>query len=255
MYEEVIRLVSQEEFEKCMKCEHKSLNRKNMYIVYQYIIKQMPKLDSNYKLDSCSHDSYVCFLTKEQRSNLPGYILSCGKYWEFIDLDSFQNIVGYFFKQTQTKKSKGDLNHYIQIILKHLIPTAQKEIDNFYYALQQEVKIYEKKYHIKQEKTISYGVYGIYENDELVYVGMTMRDFEERWEEHKRGIETGSKELIFYSQINKENKIEFKKLIDVSKIKSNSKITKRDVQSMELGLIRVFKPKYNYAGRTVEYKY
>jgi len=65
MYEEVIKLVSQEEFEKCMKCEHKSLNRKNMYIVYQYIIKQMPKLDSNYKLDSCSHDSYVCFLTKE----------------------------------------------------------------------------------------------------------------------------------------------------------------------------------------------
>lgn len=74
-------------------------------------------------------------------------------------------------------------------------------------------------------------------------------------QEHKRGIETGSKELIFYNQINKENKIEFKKLIDVSKIKSNSKITKRDVQSMELGLIRVFKPKYNYAGRTVEYKY
>lgn len=237
MYEEVIRLVSQEEFERCLAQEHKGLCRKSMYIVYEYMIKKFPKLEKEYELKNQVFDVYARAVDKKRWKFLPDYMLRSQKNWEFIDVSSLSDIKEYFFKKTQVRKSKGDLEHYIAIILKHMTPINKN-------MLQED-----------NNEEFSYGVYGIYENGELVYIGMTMRDFMQRWEEHQRGIKTGSKELIFYSKINKKSKIEFKILVDVSKIESNSKITKRDVQSMELGLIRVFNPKYNYAGRTVEYKY
>jgi predicted GIY-YIG superfamily endonuclease len=38
----------------------------------------------------------------------------------------------------------------------------------------------------------------MYYKNELVYIGMTMRDFAIRWEEHKNNIIKGSKELKVY---------------------------------------------------------
>lgn len=58
------------------------------------------------------------------------------------------------------------------------------------YCYRPVVKVEKKKKH--------YGVYGIYINNELVYIGMTMRDFETRWQEHIAKIKSGSDELYFY---------------------------------------------------------
>lgn len=101
----------------------------------------------------------------------------------------------------------------------------------------------------------SFGVYGVYYEEELVYIGMTMREFEDRWDEHRRNIKNNSKELKFYDLIEDESKVEFKKLIDVAFLNTNKILTERDVKSMELGLISVFKPKGNLAGNGYEYKY
>ena len=179
MYEEVTKLVSQKEFEGCLAQEHKGLSRKSMYIVYEYMIKKFPKLEKEYELKNQVFDVYARAVDKRRWNFLPDYMLRSQKNWEFIDIDSINDLKDYFFKKTQVRKSKGDLEHYIAIILKHMTPKNISQEDN--------------------NEEFSYGVYGIYENDELVYVGMTMRDFEQRWEEHKRGIETCSNELIFYS--------------------------------------------------------
>ena len=101
----------------------------------------------------------------------------------------------------------------------------------------------------------SFGIYGIYKNGSLLYVGMTMRDFELRWNEHKEKIQMGSKELKFYSMIKPEDDIEFVRLIDVARLNANITLTERDVKSMELATIALLEPEGNLAGRVCEYKY
>ena len=63
----------------------------------------------------------------------------------------------------------------------------------------------------------SYGVYGMYRNDELIYIGMTMRSFKQRWKEHQGYIKNKSNALSVYSLIEDNDKIEFKILYDVMK--------------------------------------
>lgn len=41
----------------------------------------------------------------------------------------------------------------------------------------------------------SYSVYGMYRNGELIYVGMTMRNFKQRWKEHQGYIKNKSHAL------------------------------------------------------------
>ena len=109
----------------------------------------------------------------------------------------------------------------------------------------------------KQQKKIRYGVYGIYVNNELVYIGMTMRDFEKRWQEHINKIKSGSNELYFYKQLQKydeEVKLHFKILVDASeKVIDKKSFSEDEVKSMEYALIKVLKPKYNLAGNTYDY--
>ena len=101
----------------------------------------------------------------------------------------------------------------------------------------------------------SYGVYALYVNNELFYIGSTMRDFSVRFKEHAENIKNNSKELYVYSLIKPNDQIECSILIDVAKLNTNSKLTRRDVESMELGLIDLYKPKGNLAGNTHQYKY
>lgn len=101
----------------------------------------------------------------------------------------------------------------------------------------------------------NWGVYGIYEDEELVYIGMTMRDFEERWNEHRRGIKKRSSEMIFYSQIDPNAQIEFKVIVNAKDLKVDRALTRNEIEAIELGMITYFKPKYNYAGRVVNYKF
>lgn len=103
-------------------------------------------------------------------------------------------------------------------------------------------------------KPTSYGVYGIYKDGALMYIGSTMRDFQVRFEEHIQNIEMKNNELYIYSLLD-DGDISFKKLIDVATLKTNSQITRRDVESMELGLIALYAPPGNVAGKCSEFKY
>ena len=94
------------------------------------------------------------------------------------------------------------------------------------------------------------GIYGIYKNDELIYIGSTMRNFEDRWKEHRRNIEKKSNALYVYSLFDESDKIDFRILIDLNDLKSSKDLTRRDIECMELGLIDVFKPIGNIGGNS-----
>lgn len=101
------------------------------------------------------------------------------------------------------------------------------------------------------------GIYGIYINDKLVYIGMTCRNFEERWNEHRKCFEARSgSNYYLYTALNPGDVLRFEKLIKVEDLKVNSAITRRDLEAMELALIRLYQPKYNYQGVSDnEYKF
>ena len=82
-----------------------------------------------------------------------------------------------------------------------------------------------------------------------------MRPFETRWKEHQDKIKEKSKELALYGLIDTSAKIEFKKILIRNDMKSDSEITKRDLQAMEFALIQEHQPKYNFSGRTLPYKF
>lgn len=79
-----------------------------------------------------------------------------------------------------------------------------------------------KEFKKKIEKPTSYGIYGIYKGDCLIYIGSTMRNFSERFKEHIERIEKKSNDLYVYSLLNNEDDIRFKILIDAATLKTNS---------------------------------
>lgn len=107
----------------------------------------------------------------------------------------------------------------------------------------------------QKEKPQSYGVYGIYKDDELVYIGSTMREFDIRFKEHLKNISEKSTELYLYSLLDKNDNIYFVKFIDVAQLKTNRELGRQDVEAMELALISVYKPRGNLAGNSYEFKF
>lgn len=108
----------------------------------------------------------------------------------------------------------------------------------------------------KQYKPKSRGIYGIYLNDELIYIGMTWwQNFETRWRQHKNHIKAQDNALYVYSLLKPTDNIKFVKLIDINNIElSEGEITEHDVKMMELALIREHRPRGNLSGNTMAYR-
>lgn len=109
------------------------------------------------------------------------------------------------------------------------------------------------------EKIIDYGIYGIYVEDNLYYIGMTMRDFKERFSEHIAAINNknliNSQQKFLYAQIRTDEsngkEYEFKIIENCGE----KKLSKKEVELLEEFAIKIMKPKYNYCGVKVPYKY
>lgn len=98
------------------------------------------------------------------------------------------------------------------------------------------------------------GVYGVYKNGELIYIGSSV-NFEKRWAEHKRYMKNRDYKLHFYKLFQPGDRVDFKVLIDGSKLEADREITPTDLKTMEYALISVFKPVGNIAGRIQPFKY
>lgn len=97
------------------------------------------------------------------------------------------------------------------------------------------------------------GIYGIYLDDELVYIGSTTC-FKDRFNTHRNNLMKHSNDLYLYKQLSKyidleEYSISFKILIDLQDNQESHLFTEKEMKAMEYALINYLQPKYNVAGR------
>ena len=108
------------------------------------------------------------------------------------------------------------------------------------------------------------GVYGIYVDNELVYIGKTTQGFQKRFYQHKHLIDFPDDSETQYDMYYElavaraqGKKVQLLPLIIAEYIPYDSLYTlnNRDLESMEFALIWCYRPKYNICGRAKPYKY
>lgn len=99
------------------------------------------------------------------------------------------------------------------------------------------------------------GVYGIYNNDTLLYIGYTSIGFNERWEQHKDCFQQKSSTNQMYKDYELKD-IEFKEIISLQEIQEIfgiNTISSNTWQLIEYCLIKILQPPYNKEGITLPY--
>jgi hypothetical protein len=156
--------------------------------------------------------------------------------------------------RTYLDKNRGLINNYNgNIALTESIIGVLRELGAI------ETKKYNKN-NITSNKT---GIYGIYIEDELVYIGKTDVGFQKRLYMHKYSMEhiekSGNKD--FYTALKKasnegkEIKLVPLVVIEDLKVKGHDNFTFNDIKMMELSLITAIKPKYNIEGVHIPYDF
>lgn len=106
--------------------------------------------------------------------------------------------------------------------------------------------------------TYGKGVYGIFENEELIYVGYTIKSFVDRFRAHIKCVKENSSVNKMYSYIRKnfeEKRFYMKPLVEIgNKVKLDGDLTLRDIQAIELGFITCFRPQFNIEGVNKKYQ-
>lgn len=102
------------------------------------------------------------------------------------------------------------------------------------------------------------GVYGIYYNNELLYIGSSVSDLQARWKEHDTNFRTRSSSNKMYQQDFNPDEIEYRSLIDLNDI--SNLINKQTpsswlIEYTELIYIQIFKPLYNSEGITKTFSF
>ena len=108
------------------------------------------------------------------------------------------------------------------------------------------------------------GIYGIYVDNELVYIGKTMQSFQKRFNQHKRLMdypddsETQYEMYYELAVARAQGKtVQLRPLIIAEYIPYNSlyELTNRDLESMEFALIWCYRPRFNVCGVNKPYRY
>lgn len=108
------------------------------------------------------------------------------------------------------------------------------------------------------------GIYGLYVDNELVYIGKTTQSFQKRFLQHKHNMdypEDSETQYDMYYELAvaraKGSCIQLRPLIIAEYIPYDSlyELTNRDLESMEFALIWNYRPRYNIKGIKQPYKY
>ena len=103
------------------------------------------------------------------------------------------------------------------------------------------------------------GIYGIYCNNKLIYIGKTNVSFEQRFKQHKDAIDNNEPKQSLHTYIIKAKQngavIEMKPIINILDLKVKGNITDRDLQAMELALIQLYQPICNVEGINKQYEF
>ena len=181
---------------------------------------------------------------------------SFSKYNDWLDREYIAMIVPDNYKEICVDDQKKLTKPYWTYKQKYYNWFGTKDEFDAMVARQQEErrKLLERQSKKNVSQVCNGGVYGVYRNGQLIYIGSTI-DFNKRWNEHKRNIKNKDYKLYFYKLIKPEDNIEFKILIDGSKLKADKTLTATDLKTMELALITLAQPIGNIAGRLQPFRY
>lgn len=115
----------------------------------------------------------------------------------------------------------------------------------------------QEQYEEEQIENISNstGIYGIYVDEELFYIGKTTKSFKDRFQSHKYNLNNSNDQLYRVLRLEKERgkTIVLKPIIIVEQLCVNGKLKPRDINMMELALIQEHQPKCNIQGKITPY--
>ena len=97
-----------------------------------------------------------------------------------------------------------------------------------------------------------FGIYAIYANEKMLYIGSTRTTFRERLSKHNSEIKEKAETNDFYSYLSyNQDKMSFsmRPLIIFDYLKTKKEITAESCGWMELALISVFRPRFNVKGK------
>ena len=108
------------------------------------------------------------------------------------------------------------------------------------------------------------GIYGIYVDNELVYIGKTTQSFQKRFNQHKRLMDYPDDSETQYEMYYElavaraqGKSVQLRPLIIAEYIPYDSlyDLTNRDLESMEMALIWCYRPRYNICGIQKPYRF
>jgi hypothetical protein len=142
------------------------------------------------------------------------------------------------------------------------ITEINKVIDEYNTKLEKQKEIQAKREKKQQKKAnADRGIYGIYCDDQLVYIGKTDVDFKTRFSHHKDCIINKKPEqylhryLIMMKENHPDVKITLKPLVNIKDLNTDGKIGNREIEAMELALITIHQPCCNIEGIKKPYKF
>lgn len=141
--------------------------------------------------------------------------------------------------------------------MKYNIPFSY-EIQNYQNILQLYGMIYINP--VQNKSVDKGGVYGIYINDQLIYIGKTVMGFQQRFEAHQRNLKRGYKNKLYdlirdAKEINAA--VQLRVLLDRDKMNKycNVELKDRDINAMEYALIELYQPICNTEGVDRNYRF
>lgn len=186
--------------------------------------------------------------------------------------DDVVYIVGYIYDLLPEIKNREELNKKIEEVRTYLdknrglinnydgnIALARSVVN----VLRDDLKVLDKEKESIYCTSNKTGIYGIYIENELVYIGKTDVGFQKRLYGHKHLMEhpEESHNKEFYitlkkaSDEGKEIKLVPLIVIEDLKINGHDNFTFDDIKMMEFSLITVMKPKYNIEGVHTPYDF
>lgn len=169
--------------------------------------------------------------------------MSQGEKYEDIYEDINENRTEYNVKESILLTRKDTILDYL------------KQIEGKEIIVEEEQKK-GRKSKVKEELRKS-GIYGIYVNETIVYIGKTETSFQKRFTQHKHNTLSIDSPMPLYSylrqQISQGHSIHLKPLITIEDLQIDGKLTSRDIKAMELALIDLYKPICNIQGRIAPY--
>lgn len=142
--------------------------------------------------------------------------------------------------------------------IKKYTALSKKETVEKYLLIANNAGINEEKIKLNNIEN-KHGIYGIYVNNILIYIGKTTTSFKARFQQHKyfMNVEKNKDYLYQILKCAKQNNqtITLKPLIVVEDLKVQYPIKDRDLDAMELALITLYKPQCNIEGRIKNYRF